>query len=440
MQSTRAEVERYAGTKSKYADELNGWGSLQLALSPADAEAYLFSFEPYAGTDRGGAVQTPRLIPVPFDLKALKADRKRLLEMQRRDMAGEGLSPGAVSIFDLATTSESRLGSGHVTAGKLPPGSYLLLLRAGGVEIRVPVAIGRGEKVERSYSVPAAGAIPPGFVYLAGGGAAPVGAVGGSANAGAPAPHDMSISDALIAREEVTMGEYAEYLKELAKKNPAEARKHYPHDFGPDNASKFLAELKGGELVPAQPDPNFLRSSARGVTLEEARAYIAWRSAKDNLPYRLPKDWEWEIACRGADGRNFSWGNEPGIGFAVVTQGYGGQPGGMSWAWKDYKDESPWGAHNLAGGAAEWTGSYFKADAAESDPVYHQFAIRGNAWALPPVGLMCNFRTSGQPNYFHPTIGFRLALDYPVQPGVVTLQALNEPQNEHNHAGHASHP
>jgi hypothetical protein len=29
--------------------------------------------------------------------------------------------------------------------------------------------------------------------------------------------------------------------------------------------------------------------------------------------------------------------------------------------------------------------------------------------------LECAFRTSGQPDYFHPTLGFRIALDYPIK-------------------------
>ena len=159
----------------------------------------------------------------------------------------------------------------------------------------------------------------------------------------------------------------------------------------------------------------FAKSPVRGVSYNDAMAYIAWRSEVDGLPYRLPKDWEWEAACRGADGRTYSWGNQPGKGLAVVTQGYGDTGGSMSWKWEDYKDESPWGIHNLAGGAAEWTMSKYDPKAKPEDPVFGQLAIRGNAWALPPVGLECAFRTSGQPDYFHPTIGFRLALDYPVK-------------------------
>jgi formylglycine-generating enzyme required for sulfatase activity len=88
----------------------------------------------------------------------------------------------------------------------------------------------------------------------------------------------------------------------------------------------------------------------------------------------------------------------------------------VSWKWQDNKDEAPWGSvHNMAGGAAEWTDSLYDPKATAQDPVFGQHTIRGNAWALPPVGLECAFRTSGQPDYFHPTIGFRLALDWPLK-------------------------
>ena len=63
----------------------------------------------------------------------------------------------------------------------------------------------------------------------------------------------------------------------------------------------------------------------------------------------MDEEWEWEAACRGADGRKYSWGDQPGAGLAIVTQGYGDLGANISWRWQDYKDESPWGVHNLAG-------------------------------------------------------------------------------------------
>ena len=146
----------------------------------------------------------------------------------------------------------------------------------------------------------------------------------------------------------------------------------------------------------------FMASPVRGVSLSDAEAYIAWRSERDGKAYRLPTDLEWESGCRGADGRRFSWGHTPALGLATVLSGYGDSGADVSWDWRDGADESPWGVHSLAGSVAEWTSS------ARSDT---ETVIRGNAWSIQPVGLECAFRTSGRDDYFHPTIGFRLALD-----------------------------
>ena len=43
--------------------------------------------------------------------------------------------------------------------------------------------------------------------------------------------------------------------------------------------------------------------------------------------------------------------------------------------------------------------------------VQTEYAIRGNAWALTPVGLETTFRSSGPADYFHATIGFRLVTE-----------------------------
>lgn len=262
--------------------------------------------------------------------------------------------------------------------------------------------------MQQHFVLPKAGEYPPGFFYVAGGDVM----VGGT-TAGAPPLHSTPIAPAFIFHDEISMGEYAAFLGDLVKTGRmAEAKQRLPKDFG-----RNLANWVNGRLLPADgSDPvAFAKSPVRGVSYHDAMAYVAWRTKQDGLAYRLPYDWEWEGVCRGADARTYSWGNAPGKGLAVVTQGYGDTGSKISWKWEDYKDESPWGVHNLAGGAAEWTASLYAPNASPQDPVFGQYAIRGNAWALPPTGLECAFRTSGLPDYFHPTIGFRLALDYPVR-------------------------
>ncbi len=208
------------------------------------------------------------------------------------------------------------------------------------------------------------------------------------------------------------MGDYSEFLRALVaqgKRKEAEAR--VPRDFG----KKMAVMERDGSLsgINVKKPKWFLASAVRGISFNDVQAYIQWRSQRDGLPYRLPTEYEWEGTCRGADGRRCSWGNEYSPSFAFLLQGYNDTGADRSWKWEDFKDESPWGVHDLAGGVAEWTASTYNPGAQPGAAEYGQLAIRGNAWSLPPVGLECAFRTSGQPDYFHPTIGFRLALDYP---------------------------
>ncbi|HVP44566.1 MAG TPA: bifunctional serine/threonine-protein kinase/formylglycine-generating enzyme family protein [Terriglobales bacterium] len=411
MQATRAEVLRYAPEPKSYLDELNGMGSVNIALNPPETEAYLYSYELLQATDKEGSALATRLIPVPYDVQKQQPDRAFLEAERERAKTGPAVIEPAHSIFRIEPIASVKVGVGRVQIPALAPGSYVLFLHAPGrVDIRLPFMLARHGKVEQNVELPKPEDVPPGFVYVAGGQTI----VGGD-TAGAPPPRAATLKPLLIFHDELTMREYAEFLQDvLHHGKPGQVRAYLPQDFG-----KPLAVLSPhGELMPpgGKPSERFSNSPVRGVSYNAALAYIAWRSQRDGLPYRLPKEWEWESVCRGTDGRKFSWGEFPGKGLAVVTQGYGDRGANISWKWEDYKDEAPWGiVHNMAGGAAEWTDSLYDPKAAAQDPVFGQRTIRGNAWALPPVGLECAFRTSGQPDYFHPTIGFRLALDWPLK-------------------------
>jgi hypothetical protein len=85
--------------------------------------------------------------------------------------------------------------------------------------------------------------------------------------------------------------------------------------------------------------------------------------------------------------------------------------GGIDWNWQHYKDESPWGAHNMSGSVAEWTASTFDIQGKPGE-----LTVRGNAYSLPPAGLACAFRSPARADASRATIGFRLAADWPVKP------------------------
>jgi formylglycine-generating enzyme required for sulfatase activity len=268
--------------------------------------------------------------------------------------------------------------------------------------------------------------MPAGFFYIAGGTAR----IGGD-SANALSERSVSLAPFLMFHDEISMGEYSEFLKALVaggKRKEADSRA--PRDFG----KKMAIMGNDGSLsgINVKHPAWFLASAVRGISFNDVQAYIQWRGQRDGLPYRLPTEEEWEGACRGADGRRYSWGNQYSRDFAFILQGYNDTGGDRSWKWEDFKDESPWGVHDLAGGVAEWTASTYNSSAKIGDAEYGQLAIRGNAWSLPPVGLECAFRTSGQPGYFHPTIGFRLALDYP-PPAASPLTVTTAAPEHHHH-------
>ena len=145
----------------------------------------------------------------------------------------------------------------------------------------------------------------------------------------------------------------------------------------------------------------------RGVSWLDAQHYIAWRSRRDRVVYRLPSELEWEVAARGADGRRYTWGEVFWPQAARLSQGYGGLSNLQADQMRrngQFADESPFGVWDLAGSQAEWCADLFGGRDEER-------VLRGNAWALQPVGLEAAFRTSGPQDYFHSTTSFRLAVD-----------------------------
>jgi serine/threonine-protein kinase len=220
-----------------------------------------------------------------------------------------------------------------------------------------------------------------------------------------------------VQRREVTFGDYELFLKDLVATGRAdEAAARVPRDFG----FKYM-DVVGGQVVSngAALTPGWRKWPVRGVSWNDAQAYAIWRSTRDGQAYRLPTEEEWEAAARGADGRRFSWGNLFWPEAAKLTQAYGTiAPGasGVTPGAGQYADVSPFGVEDMAGGVAEWcqnpisSGSLGRAPMAGGGAQVED-AIRGNAWALTPVGLECTFRSSGPADYFHATIGFRLVAD-----------------------------
>ena len=134
-------------------------------------------------------------------------------------------------------------------------------------------------------------------------------------------------------------------------------------DRTPVTNTQFKAFLDESGWKPLDPH-NFLRHWRDGaplpgetnkpvvwVALEDARAYAAWAGK------RLPREWEWQYAAQGTDGRRYPWGNDADPSRIPATNrgrtlrapdDVGAHPGGAS----------PFGVLDLIGNVWQWTDEY----------------------------------------------------------------------------------
>lgn len=138
--------------------------------------------------------------------------------------------------------------------------------------------------------------------------------------------HDVSIKPFAIDRTEVTNAEYAEFVKET---------NHAP----PPSVWDGDRPKPGEEQLPVS-----------NVSLDDARAFAAWRSRRDGVKYRLPTEEEWEYAARGGDpARLFPWGDRWEEGRANLGAASARPVGSFP------QGNTPQGVADMIGNLWEWT-------------------------------------------------------------------------------------
>jgi formylglycine-generating enzyme required for sulfatase activity len=190
---------------------------------------------------------------------------------------GAEVSVRAVDPESMMEGEEAALGFAPVRGRSLAMGSYVLRVRASGwADAIVPVFVERGE--DKSVEVSLVKQVPDGMVYVAGG----TGFIG---DAWLYAPWKAAVKPYFIDRDEVSFREYWRFLDAL----PAGDReRHVPRLHG----------------LPSTLPDDVASKPVVAIGLESMQAYAAWAGK------RLPTREEWEFAARGADGREYPWGNK----------------------------------------------------------------------------------------------------------------------------------
>lgn len=194
--------------------------------------------------------------------------------------------------------------------------------------------------------------------------------------------------DYWMGRFPVTHAQYAEFVKAVGAKYPVE----------------------GWEKKKDHP--------VTDVSWELAMAYCLWltdtfgHELPDGYCFRLPTEAEWEKAARGADGREYPWGNifDPTRancdGFSDTTTPVGKfSPRG----------DSPYGCADMAGNVWEWCHSLYKPypykadDGRESETASGSRVLRGGSFFNNSEGARCAYRNRDVPGSLSFKYGFRVA-------------------------------
>jgi eukaryotic-like serine/threonine-protein kinase len=260
----------------------------------------------------------------------------------------------------LITEAPQVLGRSPLNRVLLEPGSYLLLIRGDNLrEARYPLRVRRGEHHQEHVKLYTDEHLGPNMCYIPAGDCT----IGGDKDAVSSLSRELvSVPNFVISRFAVTLGEYAEFLNDLQKSDPAQVLRRAPHE----RNSSFLHVMQrpDGRWVP---DPKLVSAEGRllcpgerildlpvtAIDWFDAMAYCRWKSARDGVFYRLPAEVEYEKAARGVDERIFPWGDFFDPLFCKSMDSRVGFPQ-MEPVGAFPIDESPYGVRDLAGSTRCW--------------------------------------------------------------------------------------
>lgn len=308
---------------------------------------------------------------------------------------------------------------------ELPTGSHLFLLEASGrVPVRVPVLLNPGEALALDLTLPEPSSVPEGFVYI------PSGRFLQGASESeylrrafffAPPLHEVKTGAYLIARHEVTFGDYIAFLETLTPEErtarmPGSRRRLTVVDLSQEPDGRWRLNLRpasasysvrDGERLrygkrTRNAEQDWLRFPVSAISFNDALAYVAWLDHTGKVPgARICTEHEWERAARGADGRRYPSGDWLGPDDANHDVTYGREPWGFGpdEVGSHPSSRSPFGVDDLAGNVWEWTRS-------SVDP--EKPSAQGGSWYQSDLTAHTANRDRVEPTQREALIGLRV--------------------------------
>jgi formylglycine-generating enzyme required for sulfatase activity len=206
--------------------------------------------------------------------------------------------------------------------------------------------------------------------------------------------HDVEIGGFLIARTEVTNGDYIAFLRALPE---PERRARLPGGLVLSSGGSLAWKVRDRVLLPGEPYCSGVQPCVDwsvlpvdGASRDDGEAYAAWLSRSHRLPHaRLCRDREWERAGRGADDRRYPSGNaDPGPTDACFLLTYGGDTlrAAPCAVGTHPATRSPFGVDDMVGSQWEWIAGPY--DVAAPDQGHE----RSGGWASQGQYLLLTLR------------------------------------------------
>jgi eukaryotic-like serine/threonine-protein kinase len=315
----------------------------------------------------------------------------------------------------------------------LPPGSYVLIATAPQrADVRYPMVLHRGEEAAIVIDLPAADAIPPGFVPI------PAGEFQFGSKSDeetrrflSTVPvHTRRTAPFLIGRHEVTFAEWIAFLDTLP---PDQRARHTPKaegDLSVGGGIRMVSgsqgwslhlELGGQDTAADVGEPlrypkrdrrieqDWLKFPVTGIDAFNGEAYAAWLDQSGLVRgARLCTELEWERAARGADRRIYPHGDRLSPDDANFDATYGREPGaqGLDEVGSHPASTSPFGLADMLGNAFEWTRSVL-------GPGY---VLRGGSFFYDPKTCQLTNRGEVLATSRSISLGVRICAPWPAEP------------------------
>ena len=216
-----------------------------------------------------------------------------------------------------------------------------------------------------------------------------------------------------ISKTEVTVDQYAQFVKETNRKE-ARGALAFPGQPAMSNPNYAMYQENLSWKNPGFEQKGDFPVTC--VTRKDAEDYAAWLSAKTGAKYRLPSEAEWEYAARAGTNTAFFWGDNVNnaCSYAAVYDELTDAVTNFNFVKVNCNDGAPyttsvgsfkpnnWGLYDVTGNAREFVSDAWE-DSYKTGP-YNEFprtagvsqfpVLRGGGWNYMPQNIRTSYRSA----------------------------------------------